>query len=57
MVGIDLRTVEKKDRTIIWYMIAAAKIIYAKYWKLDKIPKTIEWLNKSIFFAEMDKLT
>lgn len=40
-----------------WYMIVAARILHAKYWKEDKIPEITEWLNKLIFFVEMDKIT
>lgn len=38
-------------------MLAAARITYAKYWKSNKSPKMREWLDKLIFFAEMDKIT
>lgn len=38
-------------------MLAGARITFAKYWKMDKIPKMIEWLEKLIFFAEIDKIT
>lgn len=50
LLEIDLGAFEKNDKVIIWYMIAVARILYVKYWKLDKTPKTIEWLNKLIFF-------
>lgn len=57
LLGIDIKQIPKPDRTLAWYILAAARIILAKYWKIDKVPKTIEWLEKLIFFAEMDKIT
>lgn len=38
-------------------MLVEARITCAKYWKKNKIPKSIEWLDKLIYFAEMDKIT
>lgn len=56
LLGIDLRKYEM-DKTLLWYMVVAARILYAKYWKGDKIPNTSEWIEKLIFFSEMDKIT
>lgn len=38
-------------------MLTAARIIYAKYWKQNKVPKLTEWLDKLVFFTEMDKIS
>lgn len=57
LLGIDLQQIDKADRMIIWYMIVAACVVYAKYWKQTRISSTTEWLNKLLFYAEMDKLT
>lgn len=39
------------------YMLAAARILLAKYWKGEKIPELFEWKAKVIYMADMDKLT
>lgn len=38
-------------------MLTAARILYAKHWKHEQIPKISERINKLVFLAEMDKLT
>lgn len=57
LLGIDLRQIPGADRTLMWYMLAVARMVFAKHWKLNKIPRGIEWLNKLVFFADMDKIT
>lgn len=57
LLGIDLREIDKEDRTLTWYSIVAARLTYAKYWKTEKIPKTSEWMEKLMYLAEMDKIT
>lgn len=52
-----MRQIGEEDRTLVWYMLVAVRILYAKYWKSKKIPQTIEWLEKLVFHAEMDELT
>lgn len=57
LLGLGFRQINKTDRTLLWYMLAAARIVYAKYWKQSEIPRMVEWLNKTIFLAEIDKIT
>lgn len=57
LLGIDMKLIKEEDRTLTWYMLIAARIVLAKYWKLKKFPKTSEWLEKLVFLAEMDKIT
>lgn len=57
LLGIDMRQIDETDRTLVWYMLLAARTRYAKYWKLKKIPKMSKWLEKLLFFAEMEKIT
>lgn len=52
-----MRQINESDHTLTWYMITAARILFAKYWKTSKIPKISEWLEKLVFCAEMDKIT
>lgn len=57
LLGIDMKLVQKRARTIVRYMLLSPRILYAKFWKTVQIPRTFEWLNKLIFMAEMDKIT
>lgn len=42
LLGIDLRQIRRQDRTLIWYMIVAARVVYASYWKQPSPPKVSE---------------
>lgn len=43
LLGIDMQKFPKKDRTIIWYMIITARILSARFWKPEQIPKISDW--------------
>lgn len=39
LLGLRMEGIPTKDRTLLWYMLAAARIVYAKYWKNEEIPE------------------
>uniref|UniRef100_A0A803TFM9 Reverse transcriptase zinc-binding domain-containing protein n=1 Tax=Anolis carolinensis TaxID=28377 RepID=A0A803TFM9_ANOCA len=45
------------EEKILTFLSTAARIVYARYWKQDKIPTTEEWLVKILEIKNMDKLT
>lgn len=47
LVGLNLETMLAKDRTLIWYTVSAARMVYAKDWKQDKVPEIEGWLQKN----------
>lgn len=57
LLGLNMERMRASDRTLIWYMITAARLLYAQNWKLQRIPEVEEWIFKLIQMAEMDKLT
>lgn len=57
LLGIDLRQLERQDRTLTWYMLAAATVVYSSHWKQRQTPKMSEWIRKLLFYAVMDKIT
>lgn len=57
LLGLRLEEIQKKDRTLVLYLLAAARILYAKYWESTEIPDIYEWKAKIIYMCEMDKLT
>lgn len=57
ILGLKMEEFKPEDRTIIWYMLAAARILLAKYWKSEKTPELFEWKAKLIYMADVDKLT
>lgn len=48
LLGLRMRDINKKDRVSLWYLITAARQLYAKYWKSEKIPKLDEWRHIKI---------
>lgn len=34
--GLNMESIRTEDRSAMWYMILAARILYAQYWKLQK---------------------
>lgn len=44
-------------QTLKYRILAAARILYAKFWKDEVIPELYEWKAKVIYMSEMDKLT
>lgn len=48
---------EKKCGKILFYMLSAARIIYAQNWKSKIIPSKEEWTYKLLDMMEMDKLS
>lgn len=52
-----MEDLKPSDRTLIWYMLAAGRILYAKIWKSENIPELYEWKAKLIYMSGMDKLT
>lgn len=57
LLGLKTEDLKPCDRTLIWYMLAAARILFARYWKEERIPEIYGWKAKLIYIAEMDKLT
>lgn len=57
LLGLRMEGIPKQDRTLVWYLLAAAHILYAKYWKHVEIPDIYEWKAKIVYMSEMDKLT
>ena len=47
----------KKYGYLMLYMITAARILYAQYWKKEHIPTIEEWMFKLLKLAQMAKLT
>uniref|UniRef100_G1KXY5 Reverse transcriptase zinc-binding domain-containing protein n=1 Tax=Anolis carolinensis TaxID=28377 RepID=G1KXY5_ANOCA len=56
---LGMINIEKdKDKEILFnYLIIAARIVYARYWKKKEIPELSQWLVKILEIMNMDKLT
>uniref|UniRef100_G1KW06 Reverse transcriptase domain-containing protein n=1 Tax=Anolis carolinensis TaxID=28377 RepID=G1KW06_ANOCA len=48
---------DKNDDILFMYSSTAARIVFAKFWKLAEIPPKEAWLQKLIEIQEMDELT
>lgn len=46
----------KNDRMILWYTIAAARILYVQMWRQSNIPTIENWILKVYSFLVMDNL-
>jgi len=49
--------IEKHLIRVTQYMITAARLLYAQFWKTQILPTIQEWLLKLMDMAENDKLT
>lgn len=56
LLGLRMFKIDKKDRTSLWYMITAARQLYAKYWEIVKVPTLDEWRQLILKYVELDKL-
>lgn len=49
--------VNELRKEIFLYVITAARMVFARYWKSDFIPNIFEWKTKLAEFAVMAELT
>lgn len=57
LLRLGMEMTNSRDRVLLWYMITAARLIFAQHWKQEKIPETWHWIQKMMPMIEMDKLT
>lgn len=57
LLGLKLEEVNAKDRTSLWYLTTAARIQYAKFWKMKQIPSLENWITSLVNIVEMDRIT
>lgn len=57
LIGLKLETLQPEDRTSFWYVLTAARVQYARLWRIKQIPTMENWLYSVIQIVEMDKLT
>lgn len=55
LLGLKMENIPTSDRTVLWYIILAARILYAKFWKDEATPELYEWKTKVIYISKMDK--
>lgn len=56
LLGLTLETIKEEDRTVIWYVLALARTLYAQFWRKREIPIK-DWVLKVFYFMGMDRLT
>lgn len=57
LLELNMKTINIIDRVPLRYMITAARILYAQFWKQEKILDTWEWIQNFLQLIKMDKLT
>uniref|UniRef100_A0A670JFQ6 Reverse transcriptase domain-containing protein n=1 Tax=Podarcis muralis TaxID=64176 RepID=A0A670JFQ6_PODMU len=57
LLGIVGQLVPKKDRTFFMYATTAARILIAKYWKMQELPTVEEWQLKVIDYMGLAEMT
>lgn len=56
LLGLNLNEIDVKDRVCLWYIVVAARQLYARNWKSDNTPIE-EWRQLLLKYAKLDKLT
>lgn len=49
LLGVNMEKIDNRDRTAIWYMTTAARLVYAEYWKKDIVPEIQECSIRCVF--------
>ena len=57
LLGILEDDQEEKYGNLLLYMITAARMVYAQYWKKENTRTKEEWMMKLMELAQMAKLT
>lgn len=55
-LGLKMESIDKKDRVSLRYLITAARIQYARFWKQTNLPKLENWIISWMNIVEMDKI-
>lgn len=56
LLGLKLELFPKEDTLIIWYAMAAARIVYAQLWRGKDVPSLEQWIFKLFHLMNMDRL-
>lgn len=56
LLGLKLESIDQENRVSLWYLLSAARIQYASFWKQKKIPKLENWITSLVNIIEMDKI-
>lgn len=57
LLGLKLDEINVKDRTSMWYLLTAGRILYASLWKQEEAPNLERWIINLMNIIEMDKIT
>lgn len=46
LTGLYGQGIKKEIRKLILYIISVARLLYAKSWKSNEMPKAVDWIKK-----------